>query len=101
MPEDDGAERPHAEARSERREAREERRRLVPMREEEPAEEDREAPVEIKVVPLEERPERRREDDPRSVDESIGATLLGESPPVTVKCDIHDPLLRRRRRNLD
>ena len=58
------AERPHAEAGAEGGEAREQLRRLVALREEQPAEEDRQAAVQIEVVPLEERSERRGEDDP-------------------------------------
>ena len=62
LTEDDGAQGAHAEPRAERGEAREERRRLVPWREEQTAEEDGEAAVEVEVVPLEQRAQRRGDD---------------------------------------
>src|SRR5439155_1434178 len=53
-----------AEARAERRETCQERGAIVSRREEEVAEKDRERPVEVEVVVLEERSETRGDDHP-------------------------------------
>src|SRR5690606_26015717 len=55
MSEHHRAERPYAEAGTEGREAREQLSRLVTLREEQAAEENRQAAVKIEVVPLEQR----------------------------------------------
>ena len=69
---------PHAEAGAERREAGEELRGLVARREEQVAEEDREAAVEIEVVPLEQRA--------RAIDAKITRRI--ETPPAAMRAAI-------------
>jgi hypothetical protein len=80
-PEHERAERPDQEAGGIRRERRQQRRRGVAFREEQAGEERRQRGIEIEVVPLEDGPERRREDDPPDLWSRDFQIVAHEEPP--------------------